>query len=115
MKTILLIIIIALALLLVLFFYSACKISSECSRIEERMENMYNQEQVKRIREQYPSGMRVRLNYMNDPYPVPSGTLGTVDHVDDAGHIHVCWDNGSTLALIPNVDSFSIVTKEIEI
>lgn len=115
MKIILIIILIALAILLVLFFYSTCKISSECSRIEERMENMLNQEQVKRIKEQYPSGMRVKLNYMDDPYGLPSGTMGTIDFVDDSGQIHVHWDNGSTLALIPNVDSFSVVTKEMEI
>lgn len=44
---------------------------------------------------------------MDDPYhPVPSGTLGVVDKVDDSGTIHVFWENGSYLGLIYGVDSF---------
>ena len=46
---------------------------------------------------------------MEDPYPVPYGTLGKVTHVDDAGQIHVSWDNGSSLVLIPGTDEFHIV------
>lgn len=30
--------------------------------------------------------------------------------VDDAGHIMMHWDSGSTLSLIPGVDSFSKVS-----
>jgi len=34
----------------------------------------------------YPAGTKIRLIDMNDPYdPVPSGTIGTVACVDDAG------------------------------
>ena len=52
---------------------------------------------------------------MDDPYhPVNDGALGTVDHVDDAGQIHMKWDNGRLLALIPGVDSFSIVNENKE-
>ncbi|MCP1430442.1 hypothetical protein J3D45_002940 [Microbacterium foliorum] len=29
---------------------------------------------------------------------------GTVESVDDAGTVHVLWNNGSRLGLIPNVD-----------
>lgn len=44
---------------------------------------------------------------MDDPYhPVPSGTLGIVDKVDDSGTIHVIWENGSYLGLIYGVDNF---------
>ncbi len=57
----------------------------------------------------YPAGTRIKLIKMNDPQAVPSGTLGTVDFIDDDGQIHVKWDNGSSLALIYNVDSFSII------
>lgn len=57
----------------------------------------------------YPAGTRIKLIKMNDPYAVPSGTLGTVDFIDDDGQIHMKWDNGSSLALVYNVDSFSIV------
>lgn len=58
-------------------------------------------------REIYPKGARLQLTHMNDPYsPVPDGTCGTVDFVDDAGLIHMKWDNGRTLALVPDVDTF---------
>ena len=58
---------------------------------------------------QKDKGKRVRLIEMKDTYPVPEGTLGTIDHIDDAGQIHVKWDNGSSLALIPNLDEYEIM------
>lgn len=66
-----------------------------------------------KIKEQYPPGTRVLLNQMNDPYhPVESGTRGTVMHVDDQANMHMKWDNGRTLALDPEVDSFRKLTGE---
>ncbi len=65
---------------------------------------------VEAIREKYQSGTRIRLIRMDDPYaPIGPGTCGTVDFVDDAGQIHMCWDNGRTLAIIPETDIFEIV------
>ena len=45
---------------------------------------------------------RVRLVSTTDPYTnlVP-GNLGTVERVDDLGTIHVHWDQGSRLGLVP--------------
>ena len=55
----------------------------------------------------YPPGTRISLLNLNDSlHPVPSGTRGTVIHVDDGGNIHMKWDNGSSLSLIPGVDQF---------
>tara|TARA_R110000772_G_scaffold20466_5_gene56915 strand:- start:75890 stop:76144 length:255 start_codon:yes stop_codon:yes gene_type:complete len=51
------------------------------------------------------------IDMEGDPDPVPSGTEGTVKHVDDAGQIHMNWDNGRTLALIPGVDKYKIITE----
>jgi hypothetical protein len=66
------------------------------------------------IKETYPQGTRIELINMDDPYaPVPAGTKGTVEYVDDMGQIGMKWDNGRTLALIPEVDEFEII-KEVE-
>ena len=63
---------------------------------------------VEAITRQYQPGTRIRLQSMSDPYdPVPSGSEGTVVLVDDIGQIHMKWDNGRTLALVPGEDSFT--------
>lgn len=60
----------------------------------------------------YPPGTRILLNHMDDPQAVPDGTRGTVDMVDDAGSVFMKWDNGRTLALCSDVDSFRKLTPE---
>ena len=70
------------------------------------------EKQVERIRNQYPPGTRLCCDYMpDDPRPIESGTLGTVQAVDDAGQLLMKWDNGRTLSLIPGVDSFHTVEQ----
>ena len=72
-------------------------------------------EQVERIKALYPAGTRIRLNHMDDPWsPVPEGTEGTVDMVDDIGQLHMKWDNGRTLPLVPGEDSFSVIPQKQE-
>lgn len=54
-------------------------------------------------------GMRVKLiNMIDDPNPIPSGTEGTISLIDHAGIIHVDWDNGRRLGLIPGVDEYEL-------
>lgn len=68
--------------------------------------------QAERYKEKYPKGTRIQLLTMEDPYaPVESGTRGTVELVDDIGQIHMKWDNGRTLALVPGEDSFRTLTE----
>ena len=48
---------------------------------------------------------------MDDPYaPVPPGTVGEVQMVDDGGNIHMVWQNGRSLALIEGVDDFQVIS-----
>lgn len=63
-----------------------------------------NRRMAEQYRQSYPPGTRVLLLDMDDPYaPVPSGTRGTVAFVDDQSQIHMQWDNGRGLALIPGI------------
>ena len=51
------------------------------------------------MRRRYPPGTEVTLNSMEGESHMPPGLKGKVDMVDDAGQIHVNWENGSSLAL----------------
>lgn len=53
-------------------------------------------------------GKRITCLNMNDVNAVPSGTEGVIRKIDDIGQIHVNWDNGSQLALVPGVDDYKI-------
>ena len=66
-----------------------------------------DEEIVNDIKERYPEGTRIVLDYMGeDPHPIEPGTRGTVRHVDDIGTVHVDFDNGRRLGLVPGEDSF---------
>ena len=69
-----------------------------------------NEKQLQRLKEKYPAGTILKVISMDDPYhPIPLGTLGEVTMVDDAGTIHMRWQNGSSLGIIEGVDSFEVV------
>ena len=66
-----------------------------------------SRERVDRIKRQYPKGTRIELIQMgDDPRPIPSGTRGTVEFVDDIGTVHCRFDNGRSLGLIVTEDIF---------
>ena len=68
---------------------------------------------LEQLRKQYPKGTKLQLISMrNETYPVLPGTVGEVTHIDDAGSIHMRWENGSSLAIIPEVDSFRVAGTE---
>ena len=50
-------------------------------------------------------------NMDDDPCPIPVGTCGTVELVDDIGTIHCKFDDGRSLGLIPGKDSFHIIKE----
>lgn len=84
---------------------------------EKENPDMNEYERLRRLagrhRETYPPGTRLELIDMNDPYaPVPSGTRGTVKYIDDMAQIHMEWDNGRTLPLNSDEDSFRKLTEE---
>ena len=73
---------------------------------------VYDEKKIERLRTLYPPGTVICLDNMEDPYPVPRGSTGKVEYVDDAGNIHMKWRNGSSLALVPETDDFHIVNPK---
>ena len=70
-----------------------------------------SKETLAMLREKYPSGTRIELVHMDDPYTsLTTGDKGTVRFVDDMGTIHISWDCGSSLGAVYRVD---IITKII--
>ncbi len=69
------------------------------------MNKFPSKEVVARIKADYPTGTRVELVSMNDPYTeLRPGDQGAIDHVDDTGTIFVNWDSGSGLGVVYGVD-----------
>lgn len=67
---------------------------------------------VEELKRKYAKGIRLRMTKdMQDEYGqgIKKGIEGTVTGVDDIGNIHVHWDCGSGLAIIPEIDSFEVV------
>ena len=79
------------------------------------MNGFMNNGMVEYYKKAYPVGTRIQLDSMDDKYAVPSGTKGTVTYVDDAGSIGMKWDNGRSLAICPEVDSFHKIIEQEEI
>ena len=59
-------------------------------------------------------GKKVRLKEMHGEPQMEPGLEGEILLEDDAGQIHVKWENGSTLALVPAIDSYEIVDTDEE-
>jgi hypothetical protein len=54
-------------------------------------------------------GKRITLIKMgDDPNPIAPGSQGKIMYQDDLKQIHVNWDNGRGLALIPGEDIYEI-------
>ena len=68
-----------------------------------------SRERIVALRQKYPKGTMVQLLSMEDAQAPLPGTLGEVQGVDDAEQILVHWRTGSSLNLIPDVDTFRIV------
>lgn len=69
---------------------------------------------LENIKKYYKTGQKVRLIKMYDYIaPIPPLTTGIIEYIDDIGQIHINWNNGSKLALVPNVDEFEILKAEL--
>ena len=76
------------------------------------MSGLPSPEKVAALRALYPEGTRIELVRMHDdPRPIEPGAKGSVVYVDDAGTIHMRWDNGRSLGLVPSVDEFRVINE----
>ena len=102
------------------------KIIKDFAKIQNELGKFYNDKDiineinrkekidVKKIKDTYKSGMKLRLleDMKEEKYhPIPAGKIGTVDYVDDVGTIHMKWEIGSSLGIIPEIDKFEEVEK----
>ena len=70
---------------------------------------------IEYLKKQYPPGTRVQLDRMgDDPRPIPAGTKGTVSFVDDCGTVFCNFDNGRSLGICPEVDSFHKISEQTQ-
>ena len=65
------------------------------------------------LKVRYPKGTRIEVISMGeDPRPIPSGTRGTVEVVDDMATVHCTFDNGRYLGLAYGEDHFRVLTPQ---
>lgn len=56
-------------------------------------------------------GKRIRLVQTTDPYTrLRPGSEGTVQFVDDTGTLHIKWDSGEYLGLVPGEDQYEVIS-----
>lgn len=96
---------------------SDCTTASSITIVENWCNNVINtnsygfptQYEVVKLQEKYPSGTKIKLDFMPDPHPIPTGTTGTIIDVTNEGQINVKWDCNGGLSLIAGIDQFSVI------
>ena len=67
---------------------------------------------IEELKEKYPVGTRIKLlEDMNDSQPIKAGEIGTIDFIDSMGSLQMTWDNGRSLAVVPEVDKFEVIER----
>lgn len=61
-------------------------------------------------------GRKVRLIHTSDPHTkLKTGALGVVDFYDSFDTLHVKWEDGSNLGLIPGCDAWEILPVDVAV
>ena len=74
-----------------------------------------SENELDRIRREYPVGTIIEIQKMDDPQAPPVGTLGEVIGVDDLGDLELLWSTGSSLKVILSEDRIRKVNGAITI
>ena len=74
-----------------------------------------SENELDRIRREYPVGTIIELISMPDKFAPPKGTLGEIEGVDDLGDILVRWQTGSSLKVIVSEDHIRKVNGVITV
>ena len=74
-----------------------------------------SENELDRIRREYPVGTIIEIQKMDDPQAPPVGTLGEVIGVDDMGDLEMLWSTGSSLKVILSEDRIRKVNGAITI
>lgn len=96
----------------IILFSSVYEAAMFAQKLERGAKNemlKQTEDYAKRMREKYPTGTVLELDYMDDTQAPPKGSRMTVDHLDSMGTLHGSWDNGSSIGLIPSCDRFHVV------
>jgi hypothetical protein len=67
-------------------------------------ENFFNTKQ----KDTHLIGRRIKMIFMDDPFPILPDQMGTIIGVDDINSYHVKWDDGRSLHVLPE-DKFEII------
>lgn len=77
---------------------------------------VFNKKRIEMMKQRYPEGTRICLDNMdNDPNPIPPGSKGTVQFVDDMGTVFCKFDSGRSFGVVPGEDGFHTIQQEEEL
>ena len=61
----------------------------------------------------YSPGDRIFLVYTDDIFTkLKYGDKGTILYIDDIGNIHIDWDCGEGISMIPDIDIIKKINRE---
>lgn len=58
-------------------------------------------------------GLRIRIVNMVDEDGIDEGMEGVIKAIDSMGTLHVKWDDGSTLGVIPGLDEYILIVNQV--
>ena len=83
------------------------KLSQNINKENKILSSILSPTEIAECKSKYSKGDVITLEKMVGE-KLPAGLKGIVQNVDDIGQIHIHWENGSTLAINPKIDKFTV-------